>query len=104
DLQRRTELDARVALALLPAQPFAVEQPGPGVVERPVVPFEQGQRLREAVLVTVDERPAAMDNRRCPGPAASARPRLEKRQGLRRRLRPADPYSCLDQVWRGAGG
>src|ERR1700677_697227 len=79
-LERDPELGPGVGLALLPAQPLAVQQPGPRLVERPAVLLVQGERRQEQVFVTVEEGPAALAEGRRPGLAGGARPRLEQRQ------------------------
>lgn len=66
-LQGEAEVDSRVGLAFIPAQPFAVQQPGACFVERAVARLVQFQRLAEMVLVPVKQRQAPVDERSGPG-------------------------------------
>ena len=103
-LERGPELGTRVGLALLPAQPLAVQQLGPRLIERTAALLVQGQGRAEQVFITVEQRPAAVHEGTRPALPGVARPGLEQREGLGRRLGPAEAYRRLDQVGGGPGG
>ena len=103
-LKRDPELGPGVGLALVPAQPLAVQQLGARHIERAAVLLVQGQGRQEQVFIAVEQRPAAVHEGARPALPGVARPGLEQRQGLGRRLRPAEPHRRLDQVGGGPGG